>query len=218
MTPHPSPQPLLAPPFGRRGRHLLRHGEKVRAHEHGLSETDAVIIGGGHNGLVCAAYLAAAGLKVTVLERRHVVGGAAVTEEFFPGLPQLRRLLHRVAAQPEGDPRPRPARARAADRRARDREFPAAAGRALPEDRRRARRRPRSRNSPTRDADAARRISGDARGDRRRAARARAGDAAERRRRRLGAALPELFKAAKLGNRLRGLDIGDAARACSTSS
>jgi phytoene dehydrogenase-like protein len=46
---------------------------------------DAVIIGGGHNGLVCAAYLAAAGLKVTVLERRRVVGGAAVTEEFFPG-------------------------------------------------------------------------------------------------------------------------------------
>jgi len=46
---------------------------------------DAVIIGGGHNGLVCAAYLAAAGLKVTVLERREVVGGAAVTEEFHPG-------------------------------------------------------------------------------------------------------------------------------------
>ena len=46
---------------------------------------DALIIGGGHNGLVCAAYLAAAGLKVIVLERRHVVGGAAVTEEFHPG-------------------------------------------------------------------------------------------------------------------------------------
>jgi phytoene dehydrogenase-like protein len=46
---------------------------------------DAVIIGGGHNGLVCAAYLAAAGLKVTVLERRRVAGGAAVTEEFHPG-------------------------------------------------------------------------------------------------------------------------------------
>jgi len=46
---------------------------------------DAVIIGGGHNGLVCAAYLAAAGLKVVVLERRGVVGGAAVTEEFYPG-------------------------------------------------------------------------------------------------------------------------------------
>jgi len=46
---------------------------------------DVAIIGGGHNGLVCAAYLAAAGLKVTVLERRKVVGGAAVTEEFHPG-------------------------------------------------------------------------------------------------------------------------------------
>jgi phytoene dehydrogenase-like protein len=46
---------------------------------------DAVIIGGGHNGLTCAAYLAMAGYKVMVLERRHVVGGAAVTEEFHPG-------------------------------------------------------------------------------------------------------------------------------------
>ena len=46
---------------------------------------DAVIVGGGHNGLVCACYLAAAGLKVRVLERRGIVGGAAVTEEFFPG-------------------------------------------------------------------------------------------------------------------------------------
>jgi phytoene dehydrogenase-like protein len=46
---------------------------------------DVVIVGGGHNGLVCSAYLAAAGLKVTVLERRNVVGGAAVTEEFHPG-------------------------------------------------------------------------------------------------------------------------------------
>jgi phytoene dehydrogenase-like protein len=49
------------------------------------SPRDVVIVGGGHNGLVCAYYLAAAGLKVTVLERRRVVGGAAVTEEFHPG-------------------------------------------------------------------------------------------------------------------------------------
>ena len=46
---------------------------------------DVIIVGGGHNGLVCACYLAAAGLKVAVLERRDVVGGAAVTEEFYPG-------------------------------------------------------------------------------------------------------------------------------------
>ena len=46
---------------------------------------DAVIVGGGHNGLVCAFYLANAGLRVKVLERRNIVGGAAVTEEFHPG-------------------------------------------------------------------------------------------------------------------------------------
>lgn len=46
---------------------------------------DVVVIGAGHNGLVCAFYLAAAGLKVKVVERRGVVGGAAVTEEFHPG-------------------------------------------------------------------------------------------------------------------------------------
>jgi len=46
---------------------------------------DAVVIGGGHNGLTCAAYLAGGGLSVCVLERRSVLGGAAVTEEFHPG-------------------------------------------------------------------------------------------------------------------------------------
>jgi phytoene dehydrogenase-like protein len=46
---------------------------------------DVLIVGGGHNGLTCACYLAAAGLKVRVIERRSVVGGAAVTEEFHPG-------------------------------------------------------------------------------------------------------------------------------------
>src|SRR5271169_3871914 len=50
-----------------------------------MNETDVVIIGAGHNGLTCAAYLASAGLKVKVVERRKVVGGAAVTEEFHPG-------------------------------------------------------------------------------------------------------------------------------------
>src|SRR5438477_11575450 len=50
-----------------------------------MQKYDAIIIGGGHNGLVTAAYLARAGKKVLVLERRHVLGGAAVTEEIFPG-------------------------------------------------------------------------------------------------------------------------------------
>ena len=51
----------------------------------GVDDYDVVIVGAGHNGLVCAAYLAMAGLRVKVLERRPVVGGAAVTEEFHPG-------------------------------------------------------------------------------------------------------------------------------------
>jgi phytoene dehydrogenase-like protein len=50
-----------------------------------MSETEVIIIGAGHNGLTCAAYLAMAGLRVTVVDPRKVVGGAAVTEEFHPG-------------------------------------------------------------------------------------------------------------------------------------
>ena len=50
-----------------------------------MNKYDAIIIGGGHNGLTTAAYLAKAGKKVLVLERRHLVGGAAVTEEIYPG-------------------------------------------------------------------------------------------------------------------------------------
>src|SRR6476469_11138245 len=50
-----------------------------------MSHYDVIVIGGGHNGLINAAYLAKAGRKVLVLERRHVLGGAAVTEEVFPG-------------------------------------------------------------------------------------------------------------------------------------
>src|SRR5580658_9019213 len=68
---------------------------------------DALIIGGGHNGLTCGAYLARAGLKTLVLERRHVIGGAAVTEEVVPGFKfsvfsYLMSLLHpRVIADLE---------------------------------------------------------------------------------------------------------------------
>src|SRR5687768_11930521 len=50
-----------------------------------MTRHDVVIIGGGHNGLVCAAYLARAGKRVLVLERRDRVGGAAMSEEVFPG-------------------------------------------------------------------------------------------------------------------------------------
>src|ERR1700728_4696166 len=50
-----------------------------------MSDLDAIVIGGGHNGLTCAAYLGMAGLRARVFERRGVVGGACVTEEFHPG-------------------------------------------------------------------------------------------------------------------------------------
>src|SRR5688572_24227744 len=50
-----------------------------------MTEVDVVIVGAGHNGLTCAAYLGMAGLSVRMVERRGVVGGTAVTEEFHPG-------------------------------------------------------------------------------------------------------------------------------------
>ena len=50
-----------------------------------MTNRDIIIIGAGHNGLVAAYYLAKAGLKPLVLERREMVGGASVTEEFYPG-------------------------------------------------------------------------------------------------------------------------------------
>src|SRR5579871_2073883 len=69
----------------------LRQAELLEAHSSLLNSNlmattyDIIVIGGGHNGLTHAAYLARAGKKVLVLERRHVLGGAAVTEEVFPG-------------------------------------------------------------------------------------------------------------------------------------
>ncbi|XP_019473270.1 pyridine nucleotide-disulfide oxidoreductase domain-containing protein 2 isoform X8 [Meleagris gallopavo] len=72
---------------GQRGQRLAhsRTTEKLQR------EYDAVVIGAGHNGLVAAAYLQQAGLRTAVLEKRHVLGGAAVTEEIVPGTP---RALH----------------------------------------------------------------------------------------------------------------------------
>lgn len=50
----------------------------------GSRQYDAIVIGGGHNGLVNGAYLAKSGLRTLILERRHLVGGAAITEELMP--------------------------------------------------------------------------------------------------------------------------------------
>src|SRR5262249_43659712 len=72
-------------------REMLRGDYNAQVnHPHGGKELmagsfDAIIIGAGHNGLVTACYMARAGWKVLVLERRYVVGGACVTEEVFPG-------------------------------------------------------------------------------------------------------------------------------------
>jgi phytoene dehydrogenase-like protein len=67
-----------------------------------VAHFDAIIVGGGHNGLTCAAYLTRAGVRVCVLERRHVLGGACVTEELWPGYRVSRRLLHKAGSVRRG--------------------------------------------------------------------------------------------------------------------
>nr|MBP9183207.1 NAD(P)/FAD-dependent oxidoreductase [Fuscovulum sp.] len=62
---------------------------------------DAVIVGGGHNGLTCGAYLARAGVKVLVVERREIIGGAAVTEEFAPGYRSSTASYYQGLLQPK---------------------------------------------------------------------------------------------------------------------
>ena len=66
-----------------------------RAGAEGAAGYDAIVVGGGHNGLVCAAYLAKAGMRTLVLERREHVGGAAETSELAPGM-RVPRLAHTV--------------------------------------------------------------------------------------------------------------------------
>jgi phytoene dehydrogenase-like protein len=63
----------------------LQHTAARRRGDMTTATHDVIVIGSGHNGLVCGAYLAKAGLKTLVLERREIIGGAAVTEEFSPG-------------------------------------------------------------------------------------------------------------------------------------
>src|SRR3712207_9393754 len=63
---------------------LFRSRSEVKGGDR-VPENDVIVVGGGHNGLVCAAYLSRAGLKTLVLERRPLLGGAAVTEEVWPG-------------------------------------------------------------------------------------------------------------------------------------
>ncbi len=88
----------IGPNLRRRARRLVSTGSKYapatsRFIAPTRTERDVIIIGGGHNGLVAAAYLAKAGLDVLVLERRHLLGGAAVTEE----LPRTKAKVSRAS-------------------------------------------------------------------------------------------------------------------------
>ena len=112
-----------------------------------MNETDVVIIGAGHNGLTCAAYLAAAGLRVKVVERRKVVGGAAVTEEFAPGFRNSVAAYTVSLLNPKIISDLKLGRTWSQDRRAPRAEFPARARRPLSHDRRRPHAENRSPNS-----------------------------------------------------------------------
>ena len=92
-----------------------------------MTETDVLIIGAGHNGLTCAAYLAMAGLRVKVVDRRKVAGGAAVTEEFHPGFRNSVAAYTVSLLNPQIISDLKLARARPAHRRAPRAKFPARA-------------------------------------------------------------------------------------------
>ncbi len=164
---------------------------------------DAIVIGAGHNGLACAAYLARAGLRVKVLERRGVIGGAAVTEEFHPGFRNSVAAYTVSLLHPVGDPRTASGATRPAHRRAAAGELPAAGRRALPACRWRAR------------GDAARVCQ--VLGARRRAAAGVLGDARTRRRRaarlvletppNVGGGLGDLWRVLQAARRVRALDM-----------
>ncbi len=111
------------------GRRRLSAG-LARSHA-AMSDLDVIVIGAGHNGLVCAAYLGMAGLRVRVLERRAVIGGACVTEEICPGFRNSTAAYAVSLLQPKVIRDLRLARAWPAHRRAPGAEFPAAAGRTL---------------------------------------------------------------------------------------
>ena len=128
----------------RRARQHHRGDRRLRGFSSGNDSYDAIIIGAGHNGLVCAAYLARAGKRVLVLERRERIGGAAVTEEIFPGFKFSVYSVRGEPAPARDHPRPRPAAARpahpaarehvdAAARRDKGGRLPRAVGRSRPE-------------------------------------------------------------------------------------